>query len=902
MAAHRESLPDRIRRAFRLDAGQSRSRESELDDEIRFHLDQRIEELVAHGWTRDDAEREALARFGPYEESRNQLLATARERDEVLTMFARFDAIRSDTRYALRQILRSPGFSIAITLTFALGIGANATMFAVIDRLLLRPPAFVVHPQDIMRLAAGTKGHAFTQQTLNYPVFRAIRDHAAGLADVTATYDATVPIGRGQAAQQAAGLLVTGNYFSLLGAKPQIGRVFQAADDVEPLGSPVAVLSYDYWQSHFGGSDAVLGRTLDAAGRRFTVIGVMPRNFTGLDLDGPDMWLPMSAGAAQLGGGSSWSTNSSGSWLRVYARLQPNVPAERAASDAMRVAREAAVSAWFTGKDWSFGALPIMELRGSSQGVTSSVTRVLAAMSLIVLLVACANVANLLLARGLRRREEIAVRLALGVSRGRLLIHLVTESALLAMMGGVVALLVAYLGGGAVFKLLFSDVNLHSPAIDGRVLAFTAIVTLLTGLFTGLLPALQVSRLDLAGVLKTGGRQSGHRSRTRTALLVAQAAMSVVLLFGAGLFERSLTKLSDMRLGVDVDRVALAKMSLRSIGRPASDADRIFSQALDRVRAIPGVSHAAVAATAPFGASFGVGIVIPGRDSSIHADAMYNIVTADYFRTLGSRILRGRDFTDADRESSPRVMIVNQMWATHYLHDANPLGVCARILSDSLPCAEVVGVVENVRRQSIFEDSSDFVYLPLAQAKQALGNRELLVRIDNGRPAAALESVRLALQTAAPGLPFADVHLFASDQTVTREFRPFRLGAAMFGAFGVLALALAAIGIYGVISYNVGQRTREMGVRIALGAQRGSVARLVMRQGVFVTGIGVVIGAAVGLVGSRLVQHLLYEESARDPGVLILVAAVLLATGAIASLVPAWRAVNTDPVTALRAE
>ena len=899
----RESLPARVRRAFRLELHRTHGRwiEEELDEEIRFHLEQRITELVNRGWTRADANHEALARFGPYEESRRQMLNSARKREEVLTMWGRLENVRLDLRYALRQLARSPGLSAAVALTFALGIGVNATMFTVIDRVLLRPPAYVLRPETIMQVVAGRQGEGYGQRTLNYPVFKAIRDHAAGLTDVTAIYDVVVPVGRGQSASQAQGQLVTTNYFKLLGVTPRMGRVFRPEEDAEPLGAPIAVVSYDYWQAHLSGDERVIGRTLPILDRQFTVIGVMPPGFTGLGISGPDVWLPMSAGAAKLAPATRWSTNANGSWLRVLARLEPHVPAELAAANAMRVTREVAPHAWFTGKTWSLAAQPIMSLRGAREGMTAAVTRLLAAMSFIVLIVACANVANLLLARGLRRREEIAVRLALGVSRARLVSSLLVESALLALIGGAVALIVAYWGSRIVFNLLFTDTALHASMADGRVLAFTGIVTITIGVLTGLLPALQASRTELAAVLKSGSRDTGHRSRTRSALLVTQAALSVVLLFAAGLFVRSLANLTRVRMGVDIDRVALGILNLEVLGYSPHAGDDVMERTFERVRALPGVSHAALAMTAPFGASDIIDLKIRGRDSIVHAGAMFNAVSPEYFKTLGARLLRGRDFSASDDAGAQRVLIVNETFATRYWGKENPIGQCVGA-GDGLPCAEVIGVVENVRRQSIFEDSTGAAYLPLAQTLGLAHPRQLLARIDGANPTAMLEPMRIAMQAAAPQLPYANVHLLADAPIVRQEFRPYRLGALLFAVFGLLALALAAIGIYGVVSYNVGQRTREMGVRIALGAPSGRVARLVIAEGVAVTLIGVVIGVLLAVTGAGLAQPLLVDEPARDPLLLLGVGVVLVATAIAASALPALRAVRTDPAIALRSE
>ena len=844
-----------------------------------------------------------MERFGPFEESRALLLEAARNREETLTMFERLFTLQQDTAYALRQLRRAPAFTITALLTFALGIGANATMFGLVDQLLLRPPAYVTHPEQVVSLAAGRVERGFSQKTFNYPAFKGIRDHVRGLETVAATAGVTVPLGRGEQAQNIRGLLVSASYFPMLGVTPAAGRFFRADEDIEPLGAPVVVISHGFWMRQFSGNDRALGTQLQLGDRVYSVIGVAPKNFRGLELVGPDVWIPMTSTNALQPAGPGWATNDYGSWLRIFARAKSDVPLQAAADDALRVVHESAPNAFFARPKWSFSLAPIMSTRAADQGANATVTTLLGAMSIVVLLIACANVANLLLARGHRRRREIAVRLALGVSRVRLVAQLLTESALLAVFGGIAALFVAYWGGGLVRALLLGDIPLELSPVDGRVLAFTAVTAVLTGALTGLVPALQISRPDLTSALKSGERDGGgQRARTRAVLLVVQSALCLVLLAGAGLFVRSLGKLAAMPLGVDVDRVMIGSMDLRSIGRQRSEADAIFDRALEQVRGVPGVTQAAVAATVPFGQSFGTNLAIAGPDSLVHGSSMLNVVTPGYFRTLGARVLSGRDFQLSDREGSPRVAIISDILARRYWKGTTPVGRCIHVGADTTPCMEVVGVVENVRRQSIFEDSSGFVYLPLAQTRTAITPRQLVARVSGPNPTSSIETVRRAMQMAAPQLPYADVHLVADEPTVRQELRPFRLGATMFGIFGSIALILAAVGVYGVVAYDVAQRTREMGLRIALGAPRGDVAKLVIREGVRVVAIGAAMGILIALVGARFIAPLLYEIPGRDPLVLFLVSATLLLSAVVACAVPAWRAMRVDAVVALRSE
>ncbi|MFN2565239.1 MAG: ABC transporter permease, partial [Gemmatimonadaceae bacterium] len=855
---------------------------------------------VASGW------RRAWARAA-------QAPGAARRRRERRAAFFRsrpaprlvLEAVRDDLRYTLRGLAKAPGFAAAAILTFALGVGANSTMFGVVDRLLLRPPAHVREPERVVRLAARMVGETTGgQRTFSYPVYKAVRDRVRSFEVVAMSAYAGVPWGRGDQARGLDGLLVSASYFPLLGVRPHLGRFILPEEDVEPVGAPVVVISYGFWMRQFAGDRRVIGRTLELGQRRYMIIGVTPPGFTGTELSAPDVWIPITASQGRLQADAGWATRGgSTTWLSIYARLRPGVAPHWVSGETMRAMRAAAPDAFYVGPNRRIIVEPIIVSRAESAGVGAQVTTLLAAMSILVLLIACANVINLLLARGLRRRREIAVRLALGVSRGRLVGQLLAESVLLALLGGAAALLVAYWGGGLVRTLLFGDITWADAPVDRRVLGFTMLLALVAGVLAGLLPALQTSRPELTSALKAGAREGGAtRSRTRTALLIMQAALSVVLLVGTGLFVRSLGRISQIRLGVDVDRVLLGRMDLRATGRSPADADAVFGRVLDRVRGLPGVQSAAVAATVPFSESFGAGVVVPGHDPrSVDDPHFYNAVTPGYFATIGAPLLAGRDFGPGDHAASARVVIISEAMARRYWPRESAVGNCIFVDSDTPPCAQVVGVAADVKRQGVFEEDRMFVYAPLAQAPR-IRSRRLVVRPAGDDPARLIEPVRRAMQTAVPGLPYASVGLLRDMTNVRQQLRPWQLGAAFFGAFGALALLLAAVGLYGVVSYTVTQRTHEMGVRVALGAQARDVARLVMREGVGVTAAGAAIGVAAALAGGRFVQSLLYEVSAWDPLVFAAVAVTLLAVAVAATLVPAWRATRVDPVVALRAE
>lgn len=885
--------------------------ERETDEEIRAHIAARVDDLVARGFTKHDAEAEALRRFGPFESGRADMLAAAKHRDKVLTMIDRFDALRHDITYALRQLRRAPSLAATVIVTFALGVGANATMFGLIDRLLLRPPAHIADPQRVVRVQTRVRQAAYPEYTntsVSYPRYVAVRDGVPSFSSVAmSTYSNPISFGLGASARPIQYVLVSGNYFSTLGTRMHRGRPITPSDDVLPNGSAVVVIGHGLWRNRFAGDDNVLGKSLELAGRKFTIIGIAPKNFVGVGSRAIDVWIPVSAGEGLRFAGKDWATNRATQWMTTYARLAPGASPAIAGEQVAAIARADFQEA--RGKpDTTTHAMPQASILPSRYNLNASskVAVLLGIVSLLVLIVACANVANLLLARALRRKREIAVRLALGIARGRLMRQLLVEGLTLAAIGGLASLLLVQIGSTFLYRVLLPDAARPESFVDLRVLAFTFAATLGVGLATALVPALQASRPNLARDLKDGTRGGGtSHSRTRITLLIIQAGLSVVLLAGTGAFISSLNRVTSVRLGLDVDHIVVGRIDLRSVGIDSVRSLAYFDAALAAARRLPGVEAAAIGEGTPFTDwSFGAGIKIPGRDSLPRFENGPNRhgVSETYFRATGTRILRGRDFaaTDFGAAASP-VIIINEEGASRLWPSEEAVGKCIALRDKDAPCAQIVGIAEDTHFAEISEPGTRMqIYHPIGNGPRVEPRAFHILLRTRGNPQALVEPLRQVMQTVHAGLPYAEVKPMRA--VLERELRPWRLGASLFGAFGAIALVLSALGLYSVVAYSVAQRTHEMGVRVALGAQVRDIVRLVLRQGMGVSAVGIAIGIALTLAAAGWVKPLLYETSARDPGRLILVASGLLAVSALASLIPARRATRADPLSALRAE
>ena len=809
-----------------------------------------------------------------------------------------------DLRYALRTLARSPGLSLAAVLTLGLGIGANTAMFGVVDRLFFRPPAHVVSPDRVARLYVTTTSPLWGTNTSpigTYPRYEDFRDRARSFAAVAAYGRGSLSFGLGPQAEPVTGRLVTASFFSVLGVRPELGRFFGADEDSVGRAAHVAVLSREFWVRRFGADRAVLGKTLQLGRNVYTVIGVTPQGFAGIDLEVPDLWLPLTAAAPEVMGPAALGPNYF--WLTgVVARLSPRVSPEQAATEATAIYRSQFVQSGDSTGTVSLGS--VHEAIGPLASRDAKLSVWLGAMCAIVLLIACANVANLLLARAVQRKREIAIRLALGASRRRLARQLLADSAVLGVLGGVAALLITLWIGPVLSASLLSD-STTRPGLDTRVLLFATVAVLVTTMLAGFAPAYHASAPDLSSALKSGEREGTfQRSHTRTGLLVGQVALTLVLLTGAGLFVSSLRHVQGLRLGFDADRLIVASVDLQRLGYKHAAANALYEDMRERVKRLPGVSGASLAVGHPFGWAFAVTLFVPGLDSLPRAPSggpYFEAVTPDYFRTMGAAVRRGRALFPTDIAGAQRVAVVNETMARRYWPGQDPLGKCLKIISPAAPCTEVVGVVEDARLNSVTDEGAIQYFIPLAQADSVTSSPVTALLVRTKGPADALVgAVRRTIQETAADFPYPSIdpmpRLFAS------QLRPWRLGSILLSLFGALGLVLAGVGLYGVHSYVVSQRTQEMGIRIALGAGRREILGLVMRQALRVTGWGLALGTAAALVVGRAIASLLYGVKPHDPLVLSVVMVILGAVAAVASYLPARRATNVDPMVALRYE
>ncbi len=882
-----------------------RRRNRELDEEIRAHLAIDREERMERGETAGEAEENALRTFG------NELLV--KEVTREMWGWTAFERVVRDSIYALRQMRRSPGFAAVAILSLALGIGANAAIFSILNAILFRSLP-VAAPEELLELREQSR--APVSQRFSYPMFERLRgagSGAKGIAAMSRVTRAQTALEGGAHAEVLPVQLVSGEFFSVLGLSPALGRLLAPSDDLTAGAHAVAVISHGFWQRGFAGSPDVIGRMIRINGAAFRIAGIAPESFRGVWIEDPtDIWIPlmMQANVHYVEHFSAqdpadpekpWIPQQHVQWLDVIVR------ADRASVAAVQGALN---SVYIRSLDMATDATHNLVARtvflqsfarGSSdlRGRFASPLVALMALVALVLLIACANTANLLMARAEARRREIAVRLSIGASRGRLVQQLLTESFVLVAIAAGLGLLIAQWTSQQLVRMALAAVG-PTPlptSVDARVLVFTLGVSIATGLLFGLVPAVRATKLDLGSAVKTS--RSGRFQFGGAKLLVAaQVALSLVVVFGAALFARSLRNLAKVELGFNREHILSVSIDPRSAGYAAGQLPGLYRELVERTEAIPGVRSAVVSfcGLAIECRSNADGILISGYQAAPLEQVLiqYSYVGPGYFSTVGMRLVQGRDFRTGD--SGQRVAVINEAMARRYFANRSPLG---QHFGDhlALDYAEIIGVVADARVNRVREAAVPMAYYPLNGNVVYAESVEVRAA---GDPDSIAAAVRKTIGDMAPNLPIERIAPLALQ--VERNLSPERMGSVVTAAFGILALGLACFGLYGVMSYGVTRRTSEIGVRMALGAQPRNVLWAVLREALALIAMGLAAGLPVVVFASRSIQSVLYGVQPDDPGALAITIAILTGVAILAAAWPAWRASRISPLTALHYE
>ncbi len=821
------------------------------------------------------------------------------------------ETLRQDLRYAVRTLLASRGFTVVAVLSLALGIGANTTIFTFIDALLLKPPA-VSDPATLREVWQhnSTRGSGIgSHMQLSYPDYAFYRDHNHVFTEMAAFAGETADViwNRGGEGETVHGALVSANFFSLLGVRPALGRGFLASEDQPGSAAAVVVLSHAMWEQRLGADPGIVGQTLTLNGRVFTVVGVAPAGFSGL-LAGftAEFWTPLAMHDAISPGITPDERRQH--WLLGLGRIRPGVAAAQVTADLGVLGRQLASDYPDADRNLEPAALPVTLVPSPFRGVAGGIGGVLMAIVGLVLLIACANVANLLLAKASVRRREIAVRSALGATRARLLRQMLTESALIALLAGTLGFLLSLWATPLLWSLKPTSLPIAlNVSVDMRVLVFTLVASMLTAIAFGLAPALRQSRAGEASALKDDAAGAGQtRSRLRNALVVAQVTACAFLLVGASLCVRSLVNASSIDPGFDTHHAIAASMNVQPFGYDEARGRTYYRQLIDRVRELPGVRAAAYADHLPLGsvtrmepiAPDGVTVDdLPAADPRRPAFDMA-VVSPGYFEAMGTPLLEGRGFTDADGERAAPVVVVNEEMARRFWPHDTAVGRFVTLggSKQSTVRAQVIGVVKTGRYGSLGEDPKPFFYRSLLQNYEP--NVQLIVRTEGDQP--ILGALRDQVRALDPRLALIGAETL--EHHMQLPLFPARAAGFFLGLFGILALTLAIVGLYGVIAYAVSQRVREIGVRMALGARPQDVVRLVVGHGLRLTMTGLALGLLLAAVGMRVLSSVLYGISATDPLSYVAVIAVLTGAAAAASYMPARWATRVDPLRALRTE
>jgi len=806
-----------------------------------------------------------------------------------------------DLRYSVRMLAKNPGFTVIAIISLAVGIGANTAIFSIFNSAALRPLP-IAEPERFVSLNNTEQTGMFS--VFSYPNYKDFRDRNDVLSGLIAYRFAPLSLSHDGINERLWGYIVTGNYFEVLGVNASLGRVISTEDDLTMGGHPVAVISHTCWKNRFGGAEDIIGKNVIVNGRNFTIIGVAAEGFYGTEtIAAPEMWFPM-AMQKEIDIGRDWLKERGIEIISVQGRLNPQVSMAQAEAGLNSIAAqlETEYPDDNQGKRVRLSAPGLMG--GSMRGPFLGFTGLLMGVVGLVLLLACINLANLLLARATERRREIAVRLALGASRFRLVRMLLTESTLLSVSGGALGLILA-------FWLVDVLVNFKPPVdvplffdlhIDHRVLLFTLLISIATGILFGLLPALQTTKTDLVSALKDEmAFGMNRRSLLRNGLIVFQVALSLVLLVCGGLMLRGLQRAQTIDLGFDPQNAIEISFDLRLQGYDRAQGREFQKSLLERVRAVPGVQQAGIADLVPVDLHFGRdNVFIEGQlteRNSTAPRALLSRITPGYLEAMSTRLLRGRDFTDQDTETAARVVIINEAMARRFWPGEDAIGKRFSVGSPESPKMEVIGITEDGKYASLSEEPRPFVYRPMWQSYS--GSSNLIVR-SRTEPENLMRTVLGQLRELDPNMPVSSAKTMIEHMSF--PLLPARLAALLLGSFGLVALALAAIGLYGVMSYSVLKRTREVGIRMALGAQKSDVLKMVIGQGVAMTLIGMVTGLLAAFALTRLMRNLLLDVSATDPVTFITISILLLIVALAACYIPARRATKVDPIVALRYE
>jgi predicted permease len=813
------------------------------------------------------------------------------------------ETLFQDLRYAVRMIVKSPVLSGLAILSLGLGIGANTTIFSFTNALLLQSLP-VAEPDRLLAIyTTDQKNPGFNPLShLNWKDYRQDADLFEGILG----YDFVgMSLNTGAEPEVVTGQLVSGNYFDLLGIRAAVGRTFGPKEDEVPGRDPVVVLSDGFWRKKFGADPSVVGRTLQLNGAAYTIVGVAPKSFTGLDVGiRPEVWVPMAMNR-HVRAGLNWYEERRGLFVFTVGRLKPTASESQALAQLKTIADRLEREYPNDNKSRSVTVVPLAQATinpNARQGVVAATALLMTIVGL-VLLIACANVSNLLLGRALRRRREIAVRLAIGASRKRLIRQLLTESMALAAPSAALGVLVAYWARGVLLSLLppLPGISLALDLdLDWRVLGFTMLVGLGAGVLFGLVPALQASRPDVVEALKDQDQTGGvdrHRLGIRDLLVVGQVALSLVALVGAGLFLRSLEATRKIDPGFETRSLLSVGFDLDLQGYDHDKGEAFLRQLVERMGALPGVVSASYAAAPPLSFTLSRTVFLEGGDESDRTLVNVNTVGPRYFETMGIPVVQGRPLDEGDKEGGPKAVVINETMAKKFWPKGDALGKRFHFFGANEPWAEIVGIAKDAKYTFLGEDPQSYIYE--AHAQRYSGARTLLVRTA-ADPRPLLIPVDRELKTMDPELPQQALATISTSLSDSFGLRAQRAGASLLGLFGLLALVLAAVGIYSVMSYFVGQRQREIGIRMALGARPMDVLGMMLARGMGIVGVGLALGLVISLTLSRLAANMLVGVSPWDVASFAGAALVLAVVALIANIFPTRRAASIDAVVALR--